>query len=269
MGFTCFYPQFESLFKKGQTSGTSSTKPSEHLSYAQFIVQSRSNADAPPREGPSGLPAAEAAEGTNLNQKEAASVSCSPGGHQRVQKTQKGVFNKLDEAAPDNSTKNNQGTCSDPNHLPGPKPVGSGSSIVVSPRQVGIKIKVIDARSPSIRHRPLSSQRGNPVLKYIRSVPWEFGDVVPDYVLGPTTCALFLRYVNHLRLIFKRSFTCFPSCSFFDTSVSFTSQSLRYHNLNPNYIHDRLKHLGQTFTLRVLLVQVDVVGLHNTFTFLF
>lgn len=36
-------------------------------------------------------------------------------------------------------------------------------------------------------------QRGNPILKFVRSVPWEFGEVVPDYVLGRTTCALFLR----------------------------------------------------------------------------
>lgn len=42
--------------------------------------------------------------------------------------------------------------------------------------------------------------------------------------------------------------------------VSWLALSLRYHNLNPNYIHDRLKLLGQTFTLRVLLVQVDVVS---------
>lgn len=38
-----------------------------------------------------------------------------------------------------------------------------------------------------------SPQRGNPVLKFVRNVPWEFGDVVPDYVLGQSTCALFLR----------------------------------------------------------------------------
>ncbi|XP_076857765.1 DNA excision repair protein ERCC-1 [Brachyhypopomus gauderio] len=86
--------------------------------------------------------------------------------------------------------------------------LGSGNSIIVSPRQ-----------------------RGNPILKFVRSVPWEFGEVVPDYVLGRTTCALFL--------------------------------SLRYHNLNPNYIHERLKHLGQAFTLRVLLVQVDVKDPHH------
>lgn len=36
-------------------------------------------------------------------------------------------------------------------------------------------------------------QRGNPILKFVRSVPWEFGEVVPDYVLGQTACALFLR----------------------------------------------------------------------------
>ncbi|MGH0172608.1 UNVERIFIED_CONTAM: hypothetical protein FKN15_069583 [Acipenser sinensis] len=51
-----------------------------------------------------------------------------------------------------------------------PKPLGTGNSILVSPRQ-----------------------RGNPLLKFVRNVPWEFGDVAPDYILGQTTCALFLR----------------------------------------------------------------------------
>ncbi|KAK1330075.1 hypothetical protein QTO34_010261 [Cnephaeus nilssonii] len=51
-----------------------------------------------------------------------------------------------------------------------PKPGAKSNSIIVSPRQ-----------------------RGNPVLKFVRNVPWEFGDVVPDYVLGQSTCALFLR----------------------------------------------------------------------------
>ncbi|XP_051998782.1 DNA excision repair protein ERCC-1-like [Xyrauchen texanus] len=86
--------------------------------------------------------------------------------------------------------------------------LGSGNSIIVSPRQ-----------------------RGNPILKFVRNVPWEFGEVVPDFVLGRTTCALFL--------------------------------SVRYHNLNPNYIHERLKQLGQSFILRVLLVQVDVKDPHH------
>ena len=100
-----------------------------------------------------------------------------------------------------------EGQKSDPSGISsqGNKPAGSGSgsSIIVSPRQ-----------------------RGNPVLKFVRSVPWEFGDVAADYVMGQTTCALFL--------------------------------SLRYHNLNPGYIHERLRQLGRGFALRVLLVQVDV-----------
>lgn len=36
--------------------------------------------------------------------------------------------------------------------------------------------------------------------------------------------------------------------------------SLRYHNLHPDYIHERLQSLGKSFALRVLLVQVDVVS---------
>lgn len=68
-------------------------------------------------------------------------------------------------------------------------------------------------------------QRGNPLLKSITNVTWEFEDIVPDYVVGRTACILFL--------------------------------SLKYHNLNPDYIHTRLKLLGKMFELRVLLVQVD------------
>ncbi|CAH1101465.1 unnamed protein product [Psylliodes chrysocephalus] len=74
-------------------------------------------------------------------------------------------------------------------------------------------------------------QRGNPLLKAIHNVPWEFDDIVPDYQMGLTTCALFL--------------------------------SIRYHNLNPDYIHDRLKKLGQMYQLRVLLVQVDIKDPHH------
>uniref|UniRef100_A0A803TQ36 ERCC1-like central domain-containing protein n=1 Tax=Anolis carolinensis TaxID=28377 RepID=A0A803TQ36_ANOCA len=49
-------------------------------------------------------------------------------------------------------------------------------------------------------------QQGNPILKFIRNVPWEFGDIIPDYLLSQSTCTLFL--------------------------------SLHYHNLNHNYIHE-------------------------------
>ena len=69
-------------------------------------------------------------------------------------------------------------------------------------------------------------QRGNPILKEIRNVPWEFVEgIAPDYILGPHCIALFL--------------------------------SLRYFTLQPNYIHDRLKSLGSGSKLRVLLVLID------------
>jgi DNA excision repair protein ERCC-1 len=72
--------------------------------------------------------------------------------------------------------------------------------------------------------RVSSRQRGNTVLKSIRSVPWEFDDQIkPDYVIGQRACAVFL--------------------------------SVRYHTLNPNYIHERLKELGSGYELRILLVQ--------------
>lgn len=70
-----------------------------------------------------------------------------------------------------------------------------------------------------------SRQRGNPILKHVQNVPWEYGDIIPDYQIGERHCVLFL--------------------------------SLRYHNLNPEYIHERLKLLGNRYDLRVILVQVD------------
>jgi len=78
-----------------------------------------------------------------------------------------------------------------------------------------------------------SRQRGNPILKSIRSVPWEFQDgMVPDYLIGPKICAFYL--------------------------------SVRYHTLNPNYIHERLKQMNNTtYELRVLLVQVDIKEPHH------
>lgn len=74
-------------------------------------------------------------------------------------------------------------------------------------------------------------QRGNPLLKSIQNIPWEYDDIVPDYVVGATSCILYI--------------------------------SLRYHNLNPDYIHGRLKQLGKMYELRVLLVQVDIQEPHN------
>ena len=43
-------------------------------------------------------------------------------------------------------------------------------------------------------------QKGNPVLKFIRSVPWQFDNIIPDYQFGPTSCALYLRFVVRYQL---------------------------------------------------------------------
>lgn len=70
------------------------------------------------------------------------------------------------------------------------------------------------------------NQRLNPVLEHIRHVGKEFGDIVPDYHVGRTTCILFL--------------------------------SLKYHRLHPEYIHTRIAKLGGSYNLRILLIMCDV-----------
>ncbi|KZT43549.1 DNA repair protein rad10 [Sistotremastrum suecicum HHB10207 ss-3] len=88
-----------------------------------------------------------------------------------------------------------------------PKPpvvqAGTGNSIIVNP-----------------------CQRLNPLLDCIRNVSKEFGDIIPDFQLGRTTCALFL--------------------------------SLKYHRLHPEYIHQRIEKLGNMFSLRILMLLCDV-----------
>ncbi|XP_068634314.1 DNA excision repair protein ERCC-1 isoform X2 [Aristolochia californica] len=69
-------------------------------------------------------------------------------------------------------------------------------------------------------------QKGNPLLKHIRNVKWMFADVVSDYILGQSSCAVYL--------------------------------SLRYHLLHPDYLYYRIKELQKNFKLRVVLCHVDV-----------
>ncbi|TPX10184.1 uncharacterized protein E0L32_001381 [Thyridium curvatum] len=115
------------------------------------------------------------------------------------QKIQQPTPQRLDKAPPENASgaKVVQPT---PQALPGRS---SGSSILVSPRQ-----------------------KGNPVLACLKSLPWEYSDIPADYVLGLTTCALFL--------------------------------SLKYHRLHPEYIYTRIRNLQGRYNLRVLLTMVDI-----------
>ena len=71
-------------------------------------------------------------------------------------------------------------------------------------------------------------QRGNPILNHIRSLPWEYSDTPADYILGITTCGLFL--------------------------------SLKYHRLHPEYIYSRIRALGKMYNLRILLTMVDITN---------
>lgn len=57
-------------------------------------------------------------------------------------------------------------------------------------------------------------------------MPWEYGDIPADYVLGLTTCCLFL--------------------------------SLKYHRIHPEYIYSRMKALQGRYLLRIVLVMVDI-----------
>ncbi|KAF2120641.1 hypothetical protein BDV96DRAFT_565260 [Lophiotrema nucula] len=69
-------------------------------------------------------------------------------------------------------------------------------------------------------------QKGNPILNGVRTVAWEYSDIPADYVLGATTCALFL--------------------------------SLKYHRLHPEYIYNRIRDLRGQYNLRILLTMVDI-----------
>lgn len=63
-------------------------------------------------------------------------------------------------------------------------------------------------------------------MNNVKSVAWEYSDIPADYVVGVTTCALFL--------------------------------SLKYHRLHPEYIYNRIRDLKGQYNLRILLTMVDI-----------
>ena len=100
-----------------------------------------------------------------------------------------------------------------PTHTPGPK-VQQPTPQTLPSRHTASAILVS------------TRQKGNPILTSIRSVPWEYSDIAADYVLGATTCALFL--------------------------------SLKYHRLHPEYIYTRIRALQGKYNLRIMLTMVDI-----------
>lgn len=111
--------------------------------------------------------------------------------------------------------------------------VGSSSvtRTTTKPSTPPTKVQQPTPQAMPIRRGPASilvstRQKGNPILNHVKLLPWEYADIPADYVLGATTCALFL--------------------------------SLKYHRLHPEYVYSRVKALRGKYTLRILLIMVDI-----------
>lgn len=95
-----------------------------------------------------------------------------------------------------------------------------------TPKVVQPKPQALPSRQGPSAILVSTRQKGNPILKNVTQLPWEFSDIPCDYVLGATTCGLFL--------------------------------SLKYHRLHPEYIYSRIRQLGKLYNLRILLAMVDI-----------
>ncbi|KAK5691076.1 ssDNA endonuclease and repair protein rad10 [Elasticomyces elasticus] len=122
------------------------------------------------------------------------------------------------------STTKPSGASSGPRSVPG---LDRGSN--AAPSKSGVvqpKPQALAKRSGPASIIVSPRQKGNPILNNVKSMPWEYGDIPADYVLGVTTCALFL--------------------------------SLKYHRLHPEYIYTRIKNLQGKYNLRIILCMVDI-----------
>ena len=97
-----------------------------------------------------------------------------------------------------------------------------------APKVVQPKPQTLPSRQAPSAILVSTRQKGNPILNHVKSLPWEYSDIPCDYVLGATTCALFL--------------------------------SLKYHRLHPEYIYSRIRALGKMYNLRVLLTMIDITN---------
>lgn len=102
----------------------------------------------------------------------------------------------------------------------------NGASTSSKPGVVQPKPQALPRRTGPASILVSPRQKGNPVLDKIKSMPWEYSDIPADYVVGVTTCALFL--------------------------------SLKYHRLHPEYIYTRIKNLQGKYNLRIILTMVDI-----------
>jgi DNA excision repair protein ERCC-1 len=106
------------------------------------------------------------------------------------------------------------------------RPAPASTSTTTGPKIVQPTPQALPSRSTGSSILVSVRQKGNPILSHLRSMPWEYSDIPSDYVLGATTCALFL--------------------------------SLKYHRLHPEYIYNRIRALQGKYNLRILLTMVDI-----------
>ncbi|KAJ5281400.1 Mating-type switching protein swi10 [Penicillium angulare] len=107
-----------------------------------------------------------------------------------------------------------------------PSDQNASSSTSQQPKVQQPKPQALPQRSGPSSILVSTRQKGNPILNHIKLLPWEYADIPADYVIGTTTCALFL--------------------------------SLKYHRLHPEYIYSRVRLLAGKYQLRIVLVMVDI-----------
>lgn len=106
------------------------------------------------------------------------------------------------------------------------RPSNPGTPSTGQPKVQQPKPQALPNRSGPSAILVSTRQKGNPILNHIKILPWEYADIPADYVIGTTTCALFL--------------------------------SLKYHRLHPEYIYSRIRLLAGKYNLRIVLVMVDI-----------
>jgi DNA excision repair protein ERCC-1 len=112
--------------------------------------------------------------------------------------------------------------------VPPPVPVQTVATTTTTQQAPSASASYSQRNPKSILVNP--RQKGNPILKYVRSVPIEFStdaNMPADYVVSNTTVLLYL--------------------------------SIKYHKLNPQYLIGRMEACKRQYRLRVVLVQIDDV----------
>jgi DNA excision repair protein ERCC-1 len=107
-----------------------------------------------------------------------------------------------------------------------PQPHDEPAPVIPGNAQQHISAALVHARAKTTMLAS-TRQRKNPMLAHVRHVRVEFdAGIAPDFICGATTAVLYL--------------------------------SLQYHRVSPAYVYERVKGLGRSYRLRVLLVLADV-----------